>query len=299
MESMNEILKNYRFTSADEKNLSKLAEILLPASDRLAEEFYDFLMENPNTAAYFRTEDAIENRKKTIKVWFKNILTSKYDHHLYMRLQRIGSVHVKIGLKGHYVNSAMNFIRIFCLRQLEAEVEDARLRADLTDSLEKVLDISLDIMTSSYREAELKKVFLSHRVEFYLVRWAERALHGLNLILMVGLVLMAAAVTGLLISDMLFALKASLETGIIKALGSLLILWMMVELLHTQVEHLRGGHFHVLVFVELALVAFIRKLFVAAIDEKDAVTFGVLIGGLLVLGIVYYLVGRVEPRAGR
>jgi len=74
---------------------------------------------------------------------------------------------------------------------------------------------------------------------------------------------------------------------------------MMVELLHTQVEHLRGGHFHVLVFVELALVAFIRKLFVASIDEKDAVTFGVLIGGLLVLGIIYYLVGRVEPRAGR
>ena len=297
MENMQDILRNYRFTSFDEKNLPKLAGILLPASDRLADDFYGFLMENPHTAAYFRADAAVEKRKATIKVWFTEILTSRYDHHLLMRLQRIGAVHVKIGLKGHYVNSAMNFIRSFCLRHLDAEVQDPNLRRDLVDTIEKVLDISLDIMTSSYREAELKTVFLSHRVEFYLVRWAERALHGLNLILMLGLVLMAVGVTGLLISDILFALRESLETGMIKALGSLLILWMMVELLHTQVEHLRGGHFHVLVFVELALVAFIRKLFVASIDEKDALTFGLLIGGLLVLGVIYSLVGRVEPRA--
>ena len=297
MENMQDILKNYRFTDFDEKNLPKLAEILLPASDQLAEDFFTFLMENPHTAGYFRTDAAVAKRKANTKVWFRVILTSRYDHHLLMRLQRIGAAHVKIGLPGHYVNAGMNFIRTFCLRHLESEVRDEIQRRDLAETMEKVLDISLDIMTSSYREAELKKVFLSHRVEFYLVRWAERALHGLNLVLMLGLVLMALGVTGLLISDIVFALRESLETGMIKALGSLLILWMMVELLHTQVEHLRGGHFHVLVFVELALVAFIRKLFVASIDEKDAITFGLMIGGLMVLGVIYFLVGRVEPRS--
>jgi uncharacterized membrane protein (DUF373 family) len=53
------------------------------------------------------------------------------------------------------------------------------------------------------------------------------------------------------------------------------------------------------VFVELALVAFIRKLFVAAIDEKEALTFALLIGGLLVLGVIFYLLARVEPRPRR
>ena len=297
MESMQDILKSYRFTALDEQNLPKLAEILMPVSDRLAEEFLAFLMEDEHLAAYFRSEAAIAKRRSTTKAWLKEILTSRYDHHLLMRLQRIGSVHVKIGLKGHYVNSAMNFIRSFCLRHLDEVVKEQVFRRDLAETLEKVLDISLDIMTSSYRDAELKNVFLSKRVEFYLVRWAERALHGLNLVLMIGLVLMALGVTGLLVSDVVFALRESLETGMIKALGSLLILWMMVELLHTQVEHLRGGHFHVLVFVELALVAFIRKLFVASIDEKDALTFALLIGGLMVLGLIYFLVGRVEPRS--
>ena len=55
------------------------------------------------------------------------------------------------------------------------------------NTLNKALDISLDVMTSSYREEELRRVFVSYRVESLLIRWAERFLHGLNLILMIGL----------------------------------------------------------------------------------------------------------------
>jgi uncharacterized membrane protein (DUF373 family) len=299
MESMESILKNYRFIPADEENMKELGARLLPYSEELSEDFYGFLMEDPNTAAYFRTEEAVEKRKRTIKAWFKNLFTEKYDQRYLMRLQRIGQVHVKIGLNGHYVNASMSFIRAYCLRRLESGVVDPARRQDLIETLDKILDVNLDIMTSSYREAELKKVFLSHRLEFWLVRWAERLMHGLNLLLMLGLVLLAAGVAGLLASDILYALQETLETGVIKALGSLLILWMMIELLHTQVEHLRGGRFRVQVFVELALVAFIRKLFVAAIDEKEALTFALLIGGLLVLGVIFYLLAKVEARPRR
>ncbi len=297
MENMQDIFRHYRFSTLDENNLEELSIILLPSSDQLAEDFSAYLLDNPYTASYFPTGEAIRKRKETMKAWFQDLLTAKYDPRYVLRLQRIGKVHVKIGLNGHYVNAAMNFVRNFCVRRLGAEALDESHRQDLFESLDKALDISLDIMTSSYREAELKKVFISQRVELWLVRWAERLLHGLNLILMVGLVLMAAGVAWLLVSDVLFALRDTLETGVIRALGSLLILWMMIELLHTQVEHLRGGSFSVQVFVELALVAFIRKLFVAAIDEKSALTFGLLIAGLLVLGIIYYLTAQIAPRS--
>jgi uncharacterized membrane protein (DUF373 family) len=56
--------------------------------------------------------------------------------------------------------------------------------------------------------------------------------------------------------DIFYALTVNLERGVIKALGSLLILWMMIELLHTQVQQLKGGKFHVRIFVDLAMVAF-------------------------------------------
>ncbi|MBN1103038.1 MAG: heme-binding sensor globin domain-containing protein [Deltaproteobacteria bacterium] len=241
IESMEAILKHYRFTPMDQRNREELGTVLLPRSEQLAEDFYSFLLENPYTAAFFTTEEAMMKRKQTIKKWFEELFTAKYDHRYLMRLKRIGQVHVRIGLEGHHVNSSMNLVRIFCLRQIDSEISDSEQRQGLIETLDKIIDINLDVMTSSYREAEIKKVFVSHRLEFWLVRWSERLLHGLNLLLMVGLLVLSAGVVGLLASDILYALQETLETGVIKALGSLLILWMMIELLHTQVENLRGG----------------------------------------------------------
>ena len=294
MHPMESILEHYNFTTHDEALVEELAQAIIPIQDRFADDFYLFLQKDGYTAAYFSGDLAISKRKETIKRWLNDILTSSYDNQLLMKLVRIGNVHVKIGLEGHYVNAAIGFIRQYFQKHLKQVVSDAPKREALMETLNKVLDISLDVMTSSYREAELKKVFISQRVEFWMVKWAERLMHGLNLILMVGLVAMAVGVAGLLGTDLFYALTGNLENGVIKALGSILILWMMIELLHTQVEQLKGGKFHVRIFVDLALVAFIRKIFVASLDQKDAVSFGLLLGGLLVLGVIYFLIGRSE-----
>ena len=294
METIDEIQRDYELTRLDEDNLKELSDILLPSIEEFADDFYSYLMKDHYTASFFETEAARKRREETIKKWFEDLLTARYDNRYLARLRKIGKVHVKIGLKGHYVNASMNHIRNFCHRQVIELVSDADKRRELLETLNKVLDINLDVMTSSYRDAELKKVFVSHRVESVIIRWSERLLHGLNLVLMIGLLTMALGVASLLAQDVVYAFTTSLETGVIKALGSLLILWMMIELLHTQVEHLRGGRFHVRIFVELALVAFIRKLFVASIEEKDPITLGLLIGGLFVLGLLLYFLAKAE-----
>lgn len=297
MESMERILENFRFSSTDEVNLKELGSLLIPHADELADEFYGYLMDIPETAVYLKTEEAVETRKKTLKEWFDSVFTARYDHRFLVRLERIGQVHVKIGLGGHYVNASMNVVRSFCFQHLERQVEDPAHCRALIETLDKALDIHLDVMTSSYREAELKKVFLSRRLEFGMVKWAERLMHGLNLLLMAGLVVLAAGVAAMLATDILSAFYETLETGVIKALGSLLILWVLIELLHTQVEHLRSGRFRVQVFVELALVAFIRKLFIAAIEDTEPVTFGLVLASLLILGVVYHMLSRTEGQS--
>ena len=125
---------------------------------------------------------------------------------------------------------------------------------------------------------------------------AERLLHGLNLLLTIGLLVLALGVAGLLGHDIYNAITTNLEFGVIRSLGSLLMLWMMIELLHTEIRHLRGSKFHVRIFVELALVAFIRKIFVASLEQKDPTSFAMLLGGLLVLGIIYFMVAKVENK---
>lgn len=294
MENMADIRRHHGFTQEDEENMKDLAQILLPFSQNLAEEFYDFLLEDPYSASFFKTEEAVKKRKETIISWYTNFLTSPYNNLYLARLQRIGQVHVKIGLKGHYVNAAMNFIRTYCIRQtVNAPIEKTR-KGQLLETLNKALDLNLDVLTSSYREAELKKVFLSYKAESTMINWAERIMHGLNLVLMIGLLVMAAGVVTLLGSDVYHALTKDLQNGVIKALGSLLILWMMIELLHTQVDVLRGGKFHVRIFLELALVAFIRKLFVASVEAKDPVSFALLLGGTSILGIILYMLAKTE-----
>jgi uncharacterized membrane protein (DUF373 family) len=294
MENMDEIRKNYGFTTQDEENLKELAQVLLPFSDILAEDFYNFLLEDPYSASFFKTEEAIKKRKETIISWYNNFLTSPYNNLYLSRLQRIGQVHVKIGLKGHYVNASMNFIRTFCIRQTINVLIDEERKGDLLETLNKALDLNLDILTSSYREAELKKVFLSYKVESVMIQWSERLMHGLNLLLLIGLMALAIGVVSLLGSDVYYALTTDLQNGVIKALGSLLILWMMIELLHTQVDVLRGGKFHVRIFLELALVAFIRKLFVASVEAKDYISFALLLGGAVVFGVILYLLAKTE-----
>jgi uncharacterized membrane protein (DUF373 family)/truncated hemoglobin YjbI len=294
MESMDEVRKHYGFAAKDEENLKELSAILSPYSGNFAEAFYDFLIEDPHLASFFKTDAAIQKRKETISAWFKDVFAGPYNNLLLMRLQRIGEVHVKIGLKGHYVNSAMNFVRSYCIRQTAASLANEEKKADLLETLNKVLDLNLDVITSSYREAELKKVFLSYKAESVMIRWSDRLLHGLNIVLLVGLIAMAVGVVSLLVYDIHSAFTSDFQNGVIKALGSLLILWMIIELLHTQMDVLKGGKFHVRIFLELALVAFIRKLFVASVESKDAVTFGVILGGTFVLGIILYLLAKAD-----
>jgi uncharacterized membrane protein (DUF373 family) len=294
MESMDEIRRHYSFTTQDEDNLKELAQILLPFSGNMADEFYDFLIEDNYSAAFFKTEEAIKKRKETIISWFKELLLGPYNNLYLARLQRIGQVHVNLGLKGHYVNASMNFIRTFCIHQTVNSVVDGNRQKELLETLNKAIDLNLDILTSSYREAELKKVFLSYKAESLMVKWSERLMHGLNLILLIGLLTMAVGVVALLVSDIYHALTSDLQNGVIKALGSLLIRWMMIALRHTQVDVLRGGKFHERIFIELALVAFIRKLFVASVEAKDPISFSLLIGATIILGVIFFLVAKSE-----
>jgi len=294
MESISEIRDQFEFTDEDQENLGKLGEILLPLSDQLAEDFYDYLAQNPKTAAYFKTDEAVKRRKETFQSWFHDLFTSQYDNRYLLKLQKIGKVHVKIGLDSYHVNASMTFIREQCRRQITARIKDGICKEDLLITLHKVLDINLSIITSSYQEEKLKKVFVSHKAEKHLIGFAERLLHGLNLFLTIGLLVLALGVVSLLVHDIYRAITGNLELGVIRALGSLLVLWMMIELLHTEIAHLRGGKFHVRVFVELALVAFIRKIFVASFEHSDSTGFMLLLGGLLVLGIIYFLVAKIE-----
>lgn len=111
MPIMDNLLEHYSFGPLDEEQRAQLAEIILPVQDQFAEDFYAMLAENSYTASFFPTKEAVAKRKQTFKNWLNLMLKSDFDHRLLLKLERIGKTHVRIGLEGHYVNSAMNFVR--------------------------------------------------------------------------------------------------------------------------------------------------------------------------------------------
>ncbi|MDD5284453.1 MAG: protoglobin domain-containing protein [Desulfuromonadaceae bacterium] len=289
MITMQELRDHYRFTDQDAELLRSLQPLAELNRERFSIEFYDYLYSLPETAAILNNSNRPRLREMHIN-WFMALFTGTYDNHYMNHLTRIGYAHVKVGLSVHFVNAAMNQIRHFLLGLIDDHYSDREQRRMLREAVEKILDMNLDVMSTSYRDEEMKKVFLSRKVESLLIKATERFTYGLNLALVLALAGVSISVVILFVWDILHIFKGNMEKGILSALGSLLILWMMIELMYNEIKNLKGGKFNILVFIGVIIVAMIREILISTLRKDDLTTQVFLAGTLLILGVVYYLV---------
>jgi uncharacterized membrane protein (DUF373 family) len=294
MLTMQEIKGHYNLSDEDASILHSLQPLAEASKERMADEFYDYLLGIPGTAEFLKDDLVLQRLKRTHQEWFVSLFSGTYDNSYLHNLQRVGHAHVRVGLNAHFVNAAMNVVRQFAVNLIRENFPDREERRRKSDAVERILDINLDIMSASYREEELKKVFLSHRLESKLISAAERFTYGLNLILVLALAGVSLAVVGLFVWDITHIFLGDVEKGILSALGSLLIIWMMIELMDNEIKNLKGGKFNILVFIGVIIVALIREILISTLRHDPLATQAFLAGTLLILGIVYYLVARSQ-----
>ncbi len=293
MVSWGDIVKHYMFTEEDVRNLDAAREVLDPYVPQFTESFYQYLASYPEMGGLFPSKAIVEARANTMARWFTSVLSGKYDNHYIEELRHVGSTHVRREIPIHWVTSSMNFKRQYMSDILRREVPDETKRSRMIDSLNKILDINLDVMTSSYHEEQLKKIFLTERLDSTLIGFADRFAYGLNLLLVLALIGLSIGVTALFVTDIYRLINSpDLVTGIVTALGTLLIIWMIVELLGTEIRYLKGDSFRVEVFVAVALVSMIRELMISTLSHESTETIGLLLAAALILGLVYYLIVR-------
>ena len=293
MINMQEVKDHYRFTDDDAELLRSLQPLAEQHLDRFGDEFYDYLYGLPETAAILNRSNR-ERLREMHNRWFMSLFNGTYDNHYLNHLTRIGQAHVKIGLNVHFVNAAMNQIRHFLLNLVDSHYSDREQRRILREATEKMLDMNLDVMSTSYREEEMKKVFVSRKVESFLIKATERFTYGLNLALVLALAGVSLSVVALFVWDIAHIFRGDMEKGILSALGELLILWMMIELMDNEIKNLKGGRFNILVFIGVIIVAMIREILISTLRHDDLTTQAFLAGTLLILGIVYYLVSLAQ-----
>ncbi|MDA8413298.1 MAG: protoglobin domain-containing protein [Desulfobacteraceae bacterium] len=298
MFTMQDLRDHYRFTEQDAELLQSLQPLAEQNRERFTLEFYDYLYSLPETAAILNSSNR-QNLRDMHSNWFMSLFNGIYDNHYMNHLARIGHAHVRVGLSVHFVNAAMNQIRHFLLGLIDVNYTDREQRRCLREAVEKILDMNLDVMSTSYREEEMKKVFVSHKVESLLIRATERFTYGLNLALVLALAGVSISVVTLFVWDIVHIFSGNIEKGILSALGSLLILWMMIELMDNEIKNLKGGKFNILVFIGVIIVAMIREILISTMRHDDLTTQAFLAGTLLILGIVYYLVSLAQRDASK
>jgi uncharacterized membrane protein (DUF373 family) len=128
------------------------------------------------------------------------------------------------------------------------------------------------------------------------VQWSEAFSDLMNIVLLISLAVISLVAVWLLVLDTYSYFKGHETTNVGHVLGSLLILWVLMELLHTQIEYLKGGKFDISVFILVAMVAFVRKLLVASIKATEIKAAYYPLAVIFVLGLVYLMVKLVDNR---
>lgn len=139
-----EIKRFVRFSEEDAARLARFRERVAPHYARIAQEFYERIREHEEAHAVLTGEDQIARLQSSMVRWLDDLFGGIYDEEYFARTERIGRVHVKVGLPGRYMLTAMALIR----SSLSVIVDEPNAR----DALSRLLDIELAVMLESYRE---------------------------------------------------------------------------------------------------------------------------------------------------
>ena len=156
---------HYRFTQDDEALLLQMKPQLEPSVDEFLEGFYEFIWNFGETAEFLKDQAVITRHRGKIREWYLDLLNGTYDISYFLKLYKIGEIHVKLGLPTHYVNAAFNFVRVFTLSRIHNQYSGDDNLTDRLKAVERILDINLDILTSSYREEEMSRFLSLSRIE--------------------------------------------------------------------------------------------------------------------------------------
>lgn len=292
MQKHENLKEHYKFTQDEALILKALEPKMRDLADDFINEFYDYIWGFGTTAQFLKNQEIIDYHRKKIKAWFINLFCGKYDLEYFTYLYKIGEVHVRIGLPTHFVNSAFTFVRTFVLKTIEEDFKDKSRHLLEIKAVEKIIDMNLDVLTSSYREEELGKYLSLSKFEKTILTGLKRFNSYINFFLAGSLALVAFFAVGLFVYDiyLLFFSDIGIEKGILTVLGSLLVLWAAIELIHEEINHLQGKGFAIGAFIMLAMAALIRKVLIYSLSSEKGNDLLVIGGVIVALAVAYWLV---------
>ena len=153
------IEERLRFLEIDQdviKELRNVKQVLEPEMDRMLDEFYSHLLDEPQVKAVFADDKAVERARQAQKNhWLKTLFGGKFESAYFDQAERIGRAHARVGLTpnwyiGGYCNMLVKFIRHI----LAVAPKDGRDVSPTIEALSKAVLLDLDLVIHCYLEAK-------------------------------------------------------------------------------------------------------------------------------------------------
>lgn len=174
MDTLSEMQSWMGLTEADTERLRVVLPVIEPHIVSIINEFYERIDAHEGARRVMRDEAQIERLKGTLRVWIAEVFQGPHDQAYVERRQRIGEMHVRVGLQNRYIYLAMQGIQHRLTSLLLAELDDP---GPAIASLDKVLMLDLALISGRFvREREalqldaLQTILVRHlRVSVFLV----------------------------------------------------------------------------------------------------------------------------------
>ncbi|HEY3129635.1 MAG TPA: protoglobin domain-containing protein [Acidobacteriota bacterium] len=156
METFREIKRYMHFSDEDVSVLKKLGPTMQPYLKEMAERFYAEIPNHPEAFKIFTGPEQINRLKQSLQRWGAGLFAGIYDENYVQERYLVGHTHVRINLPQKYVVSAMALVREFLHQVVNREIKDIPFRMQAHISLDKVLDLDLNLMCEAYFKSSVQ-----------------------------------------------------------------------------------------------------------------------------------------------
>ncbi len=294
---LKELSRNFDISERDNDNIRRIGVSLIDKREQFVVSVIDYIAKKYDMPSRVK-ETMSKNYSHHLGSWFDAIITGKISKDIVTFLMDFNLSQYS---HEYYIDDRMSnvfsFIRNYFMEQIYNLANTDWEYQEVSKSFSKMLDLSQYMVSHDYliHKSGLKSDI---RIKDYIIKYAEKFSVIIHTLLILFLIAMTMGAVTYFVYDVFKTFDTvPMNKLFITALGSLLIVWVLGELLHSEIQMLKGDSFRISIFVGVVLIAFIRDLLIMTLKHDENYQFSLLLLlGVLIIGFIYWLLQRVEKK---
>ena len=292
-----EILRRFEFKSTDLDNILSVKYEMLAHEDAFIKDLIEYLTRNEKLVEKYGSN--LQGLKiDRLRLWYSGFVVGKINSSLGDFIKDYYEESDEKGvLNGEEISEMLSYVRLW-LQNTLFEVADCEWEyKNILTGYTKLLNAVVFVTINSFLPKNKEQIKVS-KVKSTILILAEKASIITHSILLLFLIIMTFAGVIFFVWSVYDMRNIAPDKIFVTALGSLLVLWVLIELINSEIQMLRGDKFRISIFIGVVLIAFIREVLIMTLkhDLANMHAMVLMLGGVLVFGITYWLLAKSEQR---